>query len=147
MGSSVTSLPPNLLIRSKSWWTQWPFALPDWNQSSQTSPLILMKSFNFLFFQEPTESLVLCPGKTYHAKYHGLINFEEISKCTITTPRFTLLPKSPESGKSTLVYKTKPIFVLDTEWVKVTVAFDQNNRKVTTQKQAKSLADYASQSR
>ena len=44
-----------------------------------------------------------------------------------------MLPKSPESEKSTLVYKTKPIFVLDTEWVKVTVAFDQNNRKVTTQ--------------
>ena len=47
--------------------------------------------FNFLFFQKPTESLVECPGKTFHAKYHGLINFEEISKCTITTPRFTLL--------------------------------------------------------
>ena len=73
-----------------------------------------------------------CPGKTFHAKYHGLINFEEISKCTITTPRFTLLPKSPESEKSTLVYKTKPNFIFDTEWVKVTVAFDQNNKKVTT---------------
>ena len=89
-------------------------------------------SFNFLFFQKPTESLVQCPGKTFHAKYHGLINFEEISKCTITTPRFTLLPKSPESEKSTLVYKTKPIFVFDSEWVKVTVAFDQNNKKITT---------------
>ena len=89
-------------------------------------------SFNFLFFQKPTESLVQCPGKTFHAKYHGLINFEKISKCTITTPRFTLLPKSPESEKSTLVYKTKPIFVFDSEWVKVTVAFDQNNKKITT---------------
>ena len=43
-----------------------------------------------------------------------------------------MLPKSPESEKSTLVYKTKPIFVFDSEWVKVTVAFDQNNKKVTT---------------
>ena len=43
-----------------------------------------------------------------------------------------MLPKSPESEKSTLVYKTKPIFVFDSEWVKVTVAIDQNNKKVTT---------------
>ena len=86
-------------------------------------------SFNFLFFQKPTDSLVQCPGKTFNAKYHGLINFEEISKCTITTPRFTLLPKSPESEKSTLVYKTTPIFVLDSEWLKMTVLFDKNNKK------------------
>ena len=87
-------------------------------------------SFNFLFFQKPTESLVQCPNKTFYANYHGLINFEEISKCTITTPRFTLKPKSPESQKSTLVHQTKPIFVLNSEWVKVTVAFDQDNKKV-----------------
>ena len=45
-------------------------------------------------------------------------------------PKFTLLPKSPESKQSTLVYKPKPIFVFDTEWLKMTVAFDQNNKKV-----------------
>ena len=87
-------------------------------------------SFNFLFFQKPTESLVECPNQTFHDKFHGLINFEQISKCTITTPKFTLLPKSPESKQSTLVYKPKPIFVFDTEWLKMTVAFDQNNKKV-----------------
>ena len=90
-------------------------------------------SFNFLFFQKPTDSLVQCPDKTFNAKYHGLINFEDIAKCTITTPMFTLLPKSPESEKSTLVYKTKPIFVMDTEWLKMTVAFDNNNKKVLPQ--------------
>lgn len=86
-------------------------------------------SFNFLFFQKPTDSLVQCPGKTFNAKYHGLINFEEISKCTITTPKFTLLPKSPESEQSTLVYKTKPLFVMDSEWLKMTIAFDKTNKK------------------
>ena len=90
-------------------------------------------SFNFLFFQKPTDSLVQCPDKTFNAKYHGLINFEDIAKCTITTPMFTLLPKSPESEKSTLVYKTKPIFVMDTEWLKMTVAFENNNKKVLPQ--------------
>ena len=90
-------------------------------------------SFNFLFFQKPTDSLVQCPAKTFNVKYHGLINFEEISKCTITTPLFTLLPKSPETEKSTLVYKTKPIFVLDSEWLKMTVLFDKNNKKQNTQ--------------
>ena len=90
-------------------------------------------SFNFLFFQKPTDSLVQCPNKTFNTNYHGLINFEEISKCTITTPMFTLLPKSPESEKSTLGYKTKPIFVLDSEWLKMTVAFDNNKKKVRNQ--------------
>ena len=90
-------------------------------------------SFNFLFFQKPTDSLVQCPNKTFNARYHGLINFEEISKCTITTPLFTLLPKSPESGESTLAYKTKPIFVMDSEWLKMTVAFDTNNKKILNQ--------------
>ena len=132
MGSSVSSLPRDLLIRSKSRWTKWPFVLPNWNQISQTSPLLLMKSFSFLFFQKPTESLVHCLGKTFHSKYYGLNNFEKISTCTITTPRFTWLPKSPGSEKSTLVYQTKPIFVFDSKWVKVSVAFDQNNKKVTT---------------
>lgn len=92
-------------------------------------------AFNFLFFQKPTDSLVQCPAKTFNAKYHGLINFEEISKCTITTPRFTLLPKSPESVKSTLVYKTKPIFVLESEWLKMTVLFDKNKKKLVSQEE------------
>ena len=92
-------------------------------------------SFNFLFFQQPTDSLVQCPAKTFNAKYHGLINFEEISKCTITTPRFTLLPKSPKSVKSTLVYKTKPIFVLESEWLKMTLLFDKNNKKLVSQEE------------
>ena len=90
-------------------------------------------SFNFLFFQKPTDSLVQCPDKTFNTKYHGLINFEEISKCTITTPRFTLKPKSPESERSTLVYKTKPIFVLESEWLKMTVLFDKDTRKQSSQ--------------
>ena len=90
-------------------------------------------SFNFLFFQKPTDSLVQCPDKTFNAKYHGLINFEDIAKCTITTSMFTLLPKSPESEKSTLVYKTKPIFVLDTEWLKMTIAFDNSKKKTLSQ--------------
>ena len=90
-------------------------------------------SFNFLFFQKPTDSLVRCPNKTFHARYHGLIHFEEISKCTIETPMFTLLPKSPESGQSTLAYQTKPIFVMDSEWLKMTVAFDTKKNKILNQ--------------
>ena len=49
--------------------------------------------------------------------------------------QYLLFPEisGSESEKSTLVYNTKPVFVFDSEWVKVTVAFDQNNEKVTTQ--------------
>ena len=86
-------------------------------------------SLNFLFFQLPTVSLLECPeGKTSNELYYGLINFEQISKCTIKTTRFTLLPKSPaHSEVSTLIHQPKPVFILDSEWIKVEVAF--NNRK------------------
>ena len=40
-----------------------------------------------------------------------------------------LIAKSPESMQSTLVYKTKPIFIFDTEWLKMIVAFYQHNKK------------------
>jgi len=86
-------------------------------------------SFNFLFFQHKTISLLKCPDdKAFNAEFHGLINFEEISKCKIVTDRFTLLPRSPATSEiSTLVHQTKPIFVFESDWLKVVVAFD--NRK------------------
>ena len=93
-------------------------------------------SFNFLFFQLPTVSLLDCPDKVLHDKFHGLINFEEISKCTITTDRFTLLPKSPAASEiSTLALQTKPVFVIDTEWIKVAVAFDNRKNDELDQKE------------
>ena len=46
---------------------------------------------------------------------------------------FTLLPKSPESGQSTLAYQTKPIFVMDSEWLKMTVAFDTKKNRILNQ--------------
>ena len=86
-------------------------------------------SFNFLFFQHKTMSLLKCPGdQSFHEEFHGLVNFEEISKCEIITDRFTLLPKSPATSEvSTLIHQTKPVFILTSEWIKVIVAFD--NRK------------------
>ena len=66
---------------------------------------------------------------------HGLINFDQISKCKITTDKFTLLPKSPASGVSTLVHQIKPIFVLDSEWIKVKVKFDNRKKDVLNQQE------------
>ena len=93
-------------------------------------------SLNFLFFQQPTHSLVECPlREAFTTYYHGLISFDDISKCKITTPTFTLLPKSPASSVSPLVKKTIPIFVMENDWIKVTVAFakgkvqDQANKE------------------
>ena len=94
-------------------------------------------SLNFLFFQRPTLSLLECPeDKSFNKMYHGLINFETISKCTIETDRFTLLPKSPARSKiSTLVHQTKPIILLDSEWIKVEVAFDKGIRNKLSQEE------------
>ena len=89
-------------------------------------------SFNYLFFQEPTKSLVECPGDKFHTVYHGLISFDQISKCKITTTKFTLLPKSPANSVSTMVQRTQPIFVLNNEWIKVTVEFDNKKQKKQT---------------
>jgi hypothetical protein len=89
-------------------------------------------SFNFLFFQHPTNSLVECPDDQFHTIYHGLVSFEQISKCNITTTKFTLLPKSPANSVSTMVQRTQPIFVLNNEWIKVTVEFDNKKQKKQT---------------
>jgi hypothetical protein len=74
-------------------------------------------------------SLLKCPDdQDFNEEFHGLVNFEEISKCEIITDRFTLLPRSPATSEvSTLVHQTKPVFVLESDWLKVVVAFD--NRK------------------
>ena len=98
-------------------------------------------SFNFLFFQEATKSLVECPNAIYafnrtgskydvsHPTYHGLVNMEQISKCTIITNKFQLLPKSPAKGDSNFADKIKPVFVLDTELLKATIRFEENQNK------------------
>jgi hypothetical protein len=87
-------------------------------------------SFEYLFFQEPTHSLVECPGEEkMHTIYHGLISFDQISRCKITTTKFTLLPKSPANSISTMVQKTLPIFILTNEWIKITIAFDKAEKK------------------
>ena len=61
--------------------------------------------FQFLIFL----TLVVCPDKTFYTQYHGLINFEQISKRKITTKKFTLLPKSSATGVSTFIQKTKKV--------------------------------------
>jgi hypothetical protein len=85
--------------------------------------------FNFLFFQSPTETLVECPKESFNTEFHGLINFDQIRKCKITTKAFTLLPKSTATGLSTFINKTSAVSVLDNEWLKVTVKFDKKSKK------------------
>ena len=80
--------------------------------------------FNYLFFQHPTNTLVECPGKKFNKLYSGLLNFDQISQCKITTKKFTLLPKSTATGLSTFINKTSAVSVLESEWLKVTVKFD-----------------------
>ena len=85
--------------------------------------------YNYLFFQNPTQTLVKCPGKkALYNKYHGLLNFDEISQCKITTKSFTLLPKSSPIGLSSAQNNRQTVTVLDNEWTKVAIAFDGNTR-------------------
>ena len=90
--------------------------------------------FNFLIFQSPTKTLVECPDKIFNTNFHGLVNFDQIRKCKITTKKFTLLPKSTASGLSTFVNKTSAVTVLDNEWLKVTVKFDSKKSKKEQEK-------------
>ena len=98
-------------------------------------------SFSYLFFQKPTQSLVECPNLAYsfnktglefdtsHPKYHGLVDVGEMSDCTITTPQFTLLPRSSTKTSSTLETKAKPLFLLDNQLIKVLVAYDEKEQE------------------
>jgi hypothetical protein len=88
--------------------------------------------FNYLFFQSPTDTLVECPDKEFNEKYYGLLNFERISRCKITTKQFTLLPKSTAAGLSNFINKTSAVSVLESEWLKV--KFDRNKLKKEQEK-------------
>ena len=55
-----------------------------------------------------------------------IVNMEQISKCT---NKFQLLPKSPAKGDSNFADKIKPVFVLDTELLKATIRFEENQNK------------------
>ena len=90
--------------------------------------------FNYLFFQSPTDTLVECPGKEFIENYYGLLNFDRISRCKITTKKFTLLPKSTATGLSNFINKTSAVSVLESEWLKVTVKFDSNKLKKEQEK-------------
>jgi hypothetical protein len=77
---------------------------------------------------------VECPDKEFNEKYYGLLNFERISRCKITTKQFTLLPKSTAAGLSNFINKTSAVTVLESEWLKVTVKFDSNKLKKEQEK-------------
>ena len=64
-----------------------------------------------------------------------IVNMEQISKCT---NKFQLLPKSPAKGDSNFADKIKPVFVLDTELLKATIRFEENQKKVRRPKSQKS---------
>ena len=90
--------------------------------------------FNYLFFQYPTRALVTCPNQqAIPNNYHGLIRMNKISKCKIETDTFTLLPKSTDTGVSSFTDNSKQIVVLDSDWIKVTVKFD-NEKAITKSK-------------
>jgi hypothetical protein len=77
---------------------------------------------------------VECPGKEFIENYYGLLNFDRISRCKITTKQFTLLPKSTATGLSHFINKTSAVAVLESEWLKVTVKFDSKKSKKEQQK-------------
>jgi hypothetical protein len=83
--------------------------------------------FNFLFFEQPTRTMVKCPNNTYTYDYHGLINMDHINTCTITTKNFTLLPRSTNAILPSFINKTKQITILNNEWIKVAIKFDEEN--------------------
>ena len=105
-------------------------------------------SFNFLFFQEATKTLVECPNERYafnrtgpkyqasHPVYHGLVNMERISECTITTDKFRLLPNSATKGESTFSDKIKSVSMTNEELLKATIKFERNQDKTQNHQEA-----------
>ena len=61
---------------------------------------------------------------------------EKISECTITTDKFRLLPKSPAKRESTFTDKIKPVTVLDSELLKATIRFEENQNKIQYHQEA-----------
>ena len=98
-------------------------------------------SFSYLFFQKPTKSLLKCPNQLYafnrtgpeydesHPNYYGMVDVGKLSDCTITTTQFTLLPRAPNKGQSSLENKAKPLFLIDNQLIKVLVEFDRREQE------------------
>ena len=79
-------------------------------------------------------TMVKCPNNTFTINYHGLVNMDHISTCKITTKFFTLLPKSTNANLPSFINKTKQITILDNEWIKVAIKFDER-RTIYPQKE------------
>lgn len=89
--------------------------------------------FNFLFFDHPTATFVKCKNnnRTFTSTYHGLVNMDQFSTCSITTDNFTLPPKSSTVYFPSLINKQRKLTILDNEWIKVAVEFDKQNAITT----------------
>lgn len=93
--------------------------------------------YSYLFFKTPTITMVNCcteredcpPDNRYEKTFQGLVDFQDINKCKISTSKFTLLPQSTNVGITIKNNKARTVAIFDSEWIKVIVKLEHDKEK------------------